>query len=121
MGELIDWVFLNGGIAVCVYVTPTSQEPTKNARKPSIEFWFLIHYVNRSKYFQNSDAVIRMLRKHISDYNKTGNFLEKQQWVAAMSTDERQTEACNRATLLSPDSESYPEIHNAIKLFTDTK
>lgn len=141
MGKLIDWVLRSGGIAVCVCdadITRTNEERKKafQAMKakyaenkdvlicdsmPSIEFWFLIHYVNTSKYFKDSDAVIQTLRRHISDYDKSGAFLEKQQWVAEMSTDKRQTEACNRATLLGPDSESYSEIHHAIKLFTDTK
>lgn len=141
MRKLIDWVLQSGGIAVCVCdtdITRTNEERKKAFQTmkakyagnknvlicdsmPSIEFWFLIHYVNTSKYFQDSDAVIQMLRRHISDYDKSGAFLEKQQWVAEMSTEERQTEACNRATLLGPDSESYSEIHHAIKLFTDTK
>ena len=141
MGKLIDWVLQGGGIAVCVCdadITRTNEERKKafQAMKakyaknknvlicdsmPSIEFWFLIHYVNTSKYFKDSDAVIQTLRRHIDNYDKSGAFLEKQQWVAEMSTDKRQTEACNRATLLSPDSESYSEIHHAIKLFTDTK
>ncbi len=141
MGKLIDWVLQSGGIAVCVCdadITRTNEERKKAflAMKskyagnknvlicdsmPSIEFWFLIHYVNTSKYFQDSDAVIRMLRRHIADYDKSGAFLEKQQWVTEMSTDERQTTACNRAAAISPDSESYSEIHHAIKLFTDTK
>lgn len=141
MGKLIDWVLRSGGIAVCVCdadITRTNEERKKafQAMKakyaenkdvlicdsmPSIEFWFLIHYINTSKYFQDSDAVIQMLRRHIANYDKSGAFLEKQQWVTEMSTDERQTEACNRATLLSPNSESYSEIHLAIKLFTGTK
>ena len=141
MGKLIDWVLRSGGIAVCVCdadITRTNEDRKKafQAMKakyaenkdvlicdsmPSIEFWFLIHYINTSKYFQDSDAVIQMLRRHIANYDKSGAFLEKQQWVTEMSTDERQTEACNRATLLSPNSESYSEIHLAIKLFTGTK
>ena len=141
MGKLIDWVLRSGGIAVCVCdadITRANEERKKafQAMKakyaenkdvlicdsmPSIEFWFLIHYVNTSKYFKDSDAVIQTLRRHISDYDKSGAFLGKQQWVSEMSTDKRQTEACNRATLLGPDSESYSEIHLAIKLFTDTK
>ena len=141
MGKLIDWVLRSGGIAVCVCdadITRTNEERKKafQAMKakyaenkdvlicdsmPSIEFWFLIHYINTSKYFQDSDAVIQMLRRHIANYDKSGAFLEKQQWVTEMSTDERQTEACNRATLFSPNSESYSEIHLAIKLFTGTK
>ena len=141
MGKLIDWVLRSGGIAVCVCdadITRTNEDRKKafQAMKakyaenkdvlicdsmPSIEFWFLIHYINTSKYFQDSDAVIQMLRRHIANYDKSGAFLEKQQWVSEMSTDKRQTEACNRATLLGPDSESYSEIHLAIKLFTGTK
>ena len=141
MGKLIDWVLRSGGIAVCVCdadITRTNEDREKAFQvmkakyaenkdvlicdsMPSIEFWFLIHYVNTSKYFKDSDAVIQTLRRHISDYDKSGAFLEKQQWVSEMSTDKRQTEACNRATLLGPDSESYSEIHLAIKLFTGTK
>lgn len=141
MGKLIDWVLRSGGIAVCVCdadITRTNEDRKKAFQvmkakyaenkdvlicdsMPSIEFWFLIHYVNTSKYFKDSDAVIQTLRRHISDYDKSGAFLEKQQWVSEMSTDKRQTEACNRATLLGPDSESYSEIHLAIKLFTGTK
>ncbi len=75
-------------------------------------------------------AWVTMLRNHtwftgglryISGYDKSGTFLKKQHWVAEMSTDDRQSEACNRATILGQDSESYSEIHRAIKLFTDTK
>lgn len=43
---------------------------------PPIEFWFLIHYVNTSRYFQDSDAVINMLRRYISGYDKSGTFLK---------------------------------------------
>lgn len=141
MGKLIDWVLQSDGIAVCVCdadITRTNEERRKifQAMKtkyagnknvlicdsmPSIEFWFLIHYVNTSKYFQDSDTVIKMLRRHITNYDKSGAFLEKQQWVTEMSTDGRQLEACKRASLLGPDSESYSEIHHAIKLFIDMK
>lgn len=141
IGKLIDWVLQNGGIAVCVCdadITRTNEERRKTFQTmktkyagnknvlicdsmPSIEFWFLIHYVNTSRYFQDSDAVINMLRRYISGYDKSGTFLKKQHWVAEMSTDDRQPEACNRATILGQDSESYSEIHRAIKLFTDTK
>ena len=87
---------------------------------PSIEFWFLIHYVNTRKYFKDSDAVIKVLRKFIPGYNKTGPFLEKKNWIAEMSSEEKQNEACKRAALLGPQDESYSEIYKAIALFAET-
>ena len=87
---------------------------------PSIEFWFLIHYMNTSKYFRTSQAVIRILKKFIPGYEKTGAFLEKMQWVADMCSDEKLILACKRASLLGPLSESYSEVYRAILLFEET-
>lgn len=41
---------------------------------PSIEFWFLIHYLNTAKYFADSKAVIVKLREWLPEYRKTGRF-----------------------------------------------
>lgn len=140
MMKLIDWVLQNGGIAVCVCdadITRDNEERNKKLQEmkalyakdervficdsmPSIEFWFLIHYMNTSKYFKDTDAVIKVLKKFIPGYNKTGAFLEKQSWVAVMSTDEKQSEACKRAALLDPKNESYSELYRAIALFAET-
>lgn len=140
MSRLIDWVIQNGGIAVCVCdadVTRTNEERRKKFQEmkerysnddrvyicdsmPSIEFWFLIHYMNTRKFFRDSTAVKRVLRKYIPGYDKTGAFLEKISWVADMSTEERLNEACKRAALLGPTDESYSEIDRAIKLFIET-
>ena len=139
MSKLIDWVLQNGGIAVCVCdadITRTNEERKKvfkemkdrYAKKervlicdsmPSIEFWFLIHYLNTSRYFKDADAVIQVLRKYIPSYEKTGAFLEKAQWVADMSADNRLEAACIRASHLGPESDSYSEIYKAIRLFAD--
>ena len=138
--KLIDWVLQNEGIAVCVCdadITRGNEERRKKLQEmktlyakdervficdsmPSIEFWFLIHFINTSKYFKDTDAVIKVLRKFIPGYNKTGAFLEKQSWVADMSTDEKQSEACKRAALLGPQNESYSELYRAIALFAET-
>ena len=140
MMKLIDWVLQNGGIAVCVCdadITRENEEERKrlNALKerfagnervlicdsmPSIEFWFLVHYMNTRKYFKDSDAVIKVLRKFIRSYDKTAAFLEKQDWVAEISTDTKQNDACKRASLLGPQDESYSEIYRAITLFAET-
>lgn len=140
MGDLIDWVLQNGGIAVCVCdadITRENEEERKRLQSlkerfaknenvlicdsmPSIEFWFLVHYLNTRKYFKDSQAVIRILKKYIPGYEKTGAFLEKRQWVTGMSTEEKLQQACRRAALLSPTSESYSEVYRAIKLFEET-
>lgn len=139
MSKLIDWVLQNGGIAVCVCdadITRTNEERNKVFKEmkkryskkervlicdsmPSIEFWFLIHYLNTSRYFKDADDVIRVLRKCIPGYEKTGAFLEKAQWVAEMSADNRLEDACIRASHLGPESDSYSEIYKAIRLFAD--
>lgn len=140
MAKLIEWVLQDGGIAVCVCdadITREKDEAKKRLRElkerftgndhvlicdsmPSIEFWFLIHYMNTRKYFRDADAVIKVLKKYIPGYNKTGDFLEKQSWVAQLSTDDKLNEACRRASLLGPTDESYSEIYKAIALFVET-
>ncbi len=140
MMRLIDWVLQNGGIAVCICDADITRENEERRKKllemkaayvketrvlicdsmPSIEFWFLIHYVNTRKHFKDSDAVIKVLRKFIPSYNKTSPFLEKKNWVAEMSSEEKQNEACKRAALLGPQDESYSEIYKAIALFAET-
>lgn len=140
MGRLIDWVIQNGGIAVCVCdadITRTNEERNKKLQElkvryakeervficdsmPSIEFWFLIHYMNTRKYFKDSDAVIRVLKKFIPEYEKTGAFLERMNWVVDMSSDECLKDACSRAALLGPGNESYSLIYQAINLFNET-
>ena len=140
MMKLIDWVLQNGGIAICVCDADITRENEERRKKlmemkatyaketrvlicdsmPSIEFWFLIHYLNTRKYFKDSDTVIKTLKKFIPGYDKTGPFLEKQNWVAEMSTDVRLNDACKRAALLVPLDESYTQIYKAIALFAET-
>lgn len=140
MSKLIDWVRQNGGIAVCVCdadITRTNEERNRKLQEmkvryakddhvficdsmPSIEFWFLVHYVNTRKYFKNSESVIKVLKKFIPGYEKTAAFLEKLNWVDSMSSYEHLKNACARAVLLGPGDESYSLIYRAINLFKDT-
>ena len=140
MMRLIDWVIQNDGTAVCVCDADISRGNEERSKKlkemktryaknervficesmPSIEFWFLIHYMNTSKYFKDADSVIKVLKKYIHGYDKTGAFLEKPSWVAEMSTDEKQSDACKRAASLGPQNESYTGIYKAIALFAET-
>ena len=143
MRKLIDWVLQNDGIAVCVCdadITLTNPEEKKRLEKmkkayaaeegkvficdsmPSIEFWFLLHYLETSKQFQTSDEVAQVLRRYMPAFQKHSTFLEKVQWVKDLCSDDKLQLAYTRAEALSknPEATSYSNIYTAIKLFNET-
>lgn len=80
---------------------------------PSIEFWFLLHYIKTNKHFSNSKAVMKELNKFISDYVKTENYLINNQWVEQLK--ERLDKACRNAKSLEKcEGGSYSNIYKAI-------
>lgn len=142
MRKLIDWVLLNEGIAVCICdadITLTNPEEKKRLDEmkkayateegkvficdsmPSIEFWFLLHYLETSKQFQTSDEVAQVLRHYMPTFQKRSTFLEKVQWVKDLCADDKLQLAYNRAEALgkNPEATSYSNIYQAIKLFKD--
>lgn len=143
MGKLIDWVLRNGGIAVCICdaditrTNPTEKQRLKKIKDkyasdervficdsmPSIEFWFLLHYLETSRHFQNSEDVINALHRWLPEFQKSGSFLEKPQWVAELCADNKLQNACNRAKTIyqKADGESYSNVFKAIELFTGIK
>ncbi len=43
--------------------------------KPCMEFWFLLHYRQTTREFDNYGQLERLLRRFIPDYEKTGRYL----------------------------------------------
>ena len=82
---------------------------------PSIEYWFLLHYVNTTRHFGTSKAVVQELTKHIIGFDKTETFLKHQKWVDDMVADGRMAEAYNRAKQSTPEASSYTNVWKAIK------
>lgn len=83
---------------------------------PSIEFWFLLHFVKTGKHFQNSKAVERELKKFITDYNKTDNYLKNSRWVEQLV--EKLEIACDNAKSIGQiDGSSYSNIFKVIEQF----
>lgn len=94
MMKLIDWVLQNGGIAVCVCDADITRDNEERAKKlqetkmlyakderaficdsmPSIEFWFLIHYMNTSKYFKDADQLLRFSGSSFPDMTRPAHF-----------------------------------------------
>lgn len=134
MQKQIDRVLVDNGIAVCVFDADVTR--TRPAEKlkyedmqrryannsavllcdsmPSIEFWFLLHYLNTNRYFATSDDVISVLRRFIPDFSKHQSFLSKETWVAALLSDNRLATAISTANMIGMEGESYS---NLFKLF----
>lgn len=137
MGKLVETVLKRGGIAVCVCdvdITRTNEKAKSSFKKlkdmfkdndnvlicdsmPSIEFWFLLHFIDTSKYYNDSSDVISALRKWIPMFEKNGHFLEKQDWVESLIANDGLDAACLRAQRHEDNAESYSNVHKAIELF----
>lgn len=84
---------------------------------PSIEYWFLIHFIETRASLPTSKDAIRLLKKHIRDYSKTKKFLEKKQWVETMSLKSGSIKNARKWAALAPkESISYSKINKAIDL-----
>ena len=82
---------------------------------PSIEYWFLLHYVNTNRHFSTSKAVITELVKRIKEFDKTETFLKNQKWVDDMSADGRLESAAQRAVAFGTSGESYTNVWKAMQ------
>jgi hypothetical protein len=82
---------------------------------PSIEYWFLLHYVSINRYFGTSKAVMEELTKYIKDFDKTESFLKNQKWVSDMCVEDQLDMASRRAQTFGTDGESYTNIWKAME------
>ena len=78
---------------------------------PSIEYWFLLHYINTNKHFGTSKAVIKELLHYIPDFDKTERFLCHSKWVENLCADGKMETAKERAKTFGDEGESYTHIH----------
>ena len=86
---------------------------------PSIEFWFLIHYLNTNKYFASSTDVIKVLRRFLPDFSKHETYLAKEKWVVDMIANGKQDIAMDRAKGFGMTGESYSNIYKAFEKFME--
>jgi len=82
---------------------------------PSIEFWFLLHFVKTNKHFKNSKAVETELKKHIKQYKKSQKFLENIGWVEQLS---KQLDLAikNADSLETNGATSYSNVYKAFNI-----
>lgn len=135
----IKQVLYDGGLAIVAFDTdvPTWNEAErkrlselKNKYKnnkhvilcdsrPSIEFWFLIHFINTNRYFGTSGAVKAELVKYIKRYDKKEPFLSKEGWVKDMISKGKFHDAYLRAKLFGTTGESYSNLWKAFDYLED--
>lgn len=134
MQRQIERVLADDGIAVCVFdadvtrIHLSEKQKLDNMRRryddnpnvilcdsmPSIEFWFLLHYLNTNRYFASSNDVITILQKYLPAFSKQQSYLSKESWVNGLAMDDKLRTAINNAILIGDSGESYTHLH---KLF----
>lgn len=135
----IDKVLEDDGVAVCVFDVDVARDKPAERKKleamqkkyagkeqvilcdsmPSIEFWFLIHYLNTNKYFASSTDVIKVLRRFLPDFSKHETYLAKEKWVVDMIANGKQDIAMDRAKGFGMTGESYSNIYKAFEKFME--
>ncbi|MDR1369569.1 MAG: RloB family protein [Dysgonamonadaceae bacterium] len=136
MRKKIEDLLQNDVVVICVFDTDVSTH-NENERKrleqiqhkyrnnknllfctslPSIEFWFLLHYLDTNRHFKDAKAAELALRKYIPDYNKAEVFLEKEKWVRNLCTDNRLGLAIQRARKYAEDAGSYSNVYMAFEV-----
>lgn len=139
MDRKISEVLEGGGIAICVFDTdvPLRNESEKKKlqslhRKydkkknvifcdslPSIEYWFLLHYLLTNRHFNDAKSVEREVRKFIPNFKKTTEFLEKEKWVEELCSNNKLEIAIQRAKDFDDTGSSYTNIFKAFDYFME--
>lgn len=136
MRKQIERVLADNGIAVCVFdADVTRTRPAEKAKfedlkrkyadnpavilcdsMPSIEFWFLLHYLNTNRYFATSDDVINALHRYMPNFSKHQSFLSKEAWVSELLADNRLDTAIVNANTIGTEGESYSRLPDLFEI-----
>ncbi len=137
----VETVLQEEGIAICVFdadvsawndtfKTKLKKIRTKYEKRhnviicdsmPSIEYWFLIHYMDTNKHYPTSSSVIKDLSKYIQNFAKNETFLNNTIWVKELISDGKTDIACKRARHYENKEGSYSKIYKAIELLKKGK
>jgi hypothetical protein len=143
----VQKLLLGGAQVICVFDVDVSVRDAAENRKleqfrkrygrnknvmicesmPSIEFWFLLHFIKTTRNFQNADEAVRELKKHIPDFSKEVSFLEKKKWVEELCANGRLFDAMTRASEIMTEKEKgltgdyfpYTKIGKGIRWFEE--
>jgi len=139
MDRKISEVLEGGGIAICVFDTDVSHRDETESKKlqslhrkydkrksvifcdslPSIEYWFLLHFVLTNRHFKDAKTVERELRTYIQNFKKTKSFLENENWVELLCSNNKLEVALDRARNFDESGASYSNIYKAFDCFRE--
>lgn len=88
---------------------------------PSIEYWFLLHFRDTCRQYNNAKEVERDLSTHLDGYEKTEKYLKNENWVRDMSArlgDINIAEA--RAKKYDTAHPSYSKLYLALEKMKDS-
>ena len=86
---------------------------------PSFEVWYLLHYEYSTRSYMNADAVIRGLKKHYPEYEKTSDMhsLLKDKMYEAIARAEKLENYHSAEEHPHPDvnCNPYTDVHKLVK------
>ncbi|MFI3323021.1 MAG: RloB family protein [Rikenellaceae bacterium] len=80
----------------------------------SIEYWFLLHFEDTCRHFNNASTTEKALLKYIPNFGKDRKFLDNEKWVAEMTSGGKLELACGRAEKYE-GRESYSNLFKAVE------
>jgi hypothetical protein len=83
---------------------------------PSIEYWFLLHYLETNRYFKDSKEAEKALKRYIQEYEKTTSFLENEKWVRDLCSESKLSQTIERSKRFEPEHGSYSNVYKAFEV-----
>lgn len=136
----IESVISDGGFAIAVFDADVASWNDKERNKlesirrkyanntnvilcdslPSIEYWFLLHFVGIHRFFPTSASVIKELVMYLPGFDKTDSYLSQSKWVEMLCSDNRMDYALAEAAK-SIEGQSYTKLPLAINKLASQK
>ncbi len=81
---------------------------------PSIEYWFLLHYLQTTRHYPSSKSAMDALKSYIPDFDKKEAFLQNSKWVEEMCADHKLASAYTRSKTETEFIQSHTDLWKAI-------
>lgn len=96
---------------------------------PSIEFWFLLHFLKTTREFNNANEAVALLLKYLPGYSKGEAYLKNSKWVETLCSNGKLEIACSNSSTILTEKEKgnkgshfpYSKAHIAIDCFEKQK
>lgn len=87
---------------------------------PSMEFWFLLHFVFTNRQFDSPDQLMNVLKKYIDDYEKSEHYLTRKKIYALLKPNQQAARSYAAKTNTAEHHHSWSEIHKILNFLKVT-